>query len=229
VLIVKLIISSAVNEEGDCLHPRTWNRRFVNAPAVETTKQKRFVFTRDQIEALLQAKSPQERLFYAVSAGTGMRLGEMRSIRVRGNNPKQTSWEPGKIIVRTTMFNNDETGRTKTESGKRTVYLHSSLDQMIASFAKDIESGAFLFQSKHGEPMKVSTIAYRVAKIIPGGSHHGFRRYHISHCRHERMLEELLKLRVGHSTAADITDLYSLQSQEVQALAAEQVGLGFNL
>jgi integrase len=228
VLLVKLILASAVNEEGDCLHPRTWNRRFVNAPAVETAKQKRFVFTRDQIEALLRAKSPQERLFYAVSAGTGMRLGEMRSIRVRGNN-SQTSWEPGKIIVRTTMFNNDETGRTKTESGKRTVYLHSSLDQMIASFAKDIESGAFLFQSKHGEPMKASTIAYRITKIVPGGSHHGFRRYHISHCRHERMLEELLKLRVGHSSASDITDLYSHQSQEVQALAAEQVGLGFNL
>jgi integrase len=229
VLIVKLIIASAVNEEGDPLHPRTWNRRFVNAPAVETAKQKRFVFTRDQIQALLRgAKSPQERLFYAVSAGTGMRLGEVRSIRVAGNN-SQTSWEPGKIIVRTTMFNNGETGRTKTESGKRTIYLHSSLDQTIASFAQDIESGAFLFQSKHGEPLKASTIAYRIAKIIPGGSHHGFRRYHISHCRHERMLEEVLKLRVGHSSASDITDLYSRQSREVQAQAAEQVGLGFNL
>ena len=228
VLIVKLIIASAVNEEGDPLHPRTWNRRFVNAPAVETAKQKRFAFTRDQIEDLLrEAKSPQEKLFYAVSAGTGMRLGEMRSIRVAGNT-SQTSWEPGKIVVRTTMFNNDETGRTKTESGKRTVYLHSSLDQMIASFAKDIESGAFLFQSKRGEPMKASTIAYRIAKIVPGGSHHGFRRYHISHCRHERMLEEVLKLRIGHSSS-DITDLYSLQSQEVQAQSAEQVGLGFNL
>jgi integrase len=157
-----------------------------------------------------------------------MGLGEVRSIRVTGND-SQTSWEPGKIIVRTTMFNNGETGRTKTESGKRTVYLYSSLDQMIASFAKDIESGAFLFQSKHGEPMKASTIAYRIAKIIPAGSHHGFRRYHISHCRHERMLEEVLKLRVGHSSASDITDLYSRQSQEVQAQAAEQGGLGFNL
>ena len=229
VLIVKLILASAVNEEGDCLHPRKWNRRFVNAPAVETSKQKRFVFTRDQIETLLrEAKSEQERLFYAVSAGTGMRLGEVRSIRVRGNN-SQTSWEPGKFVVRTTMFNNEETGRTKTESGKRTVYLHSSLDRMIASFAKDIESGAYLFQSMHGEPMKASTIAYRIAKIIPGGSHHGFRRYHISHLRHERMLEELLKLRVGHSSSSEITDLYSRQSQEVQAQAAEQVGLGFNL
>lgn len=229
VLIVKLILASAVNEEGDCLHPRKWNRRFVNAPAVETSKQKRFVFTRDQIETLLrEAKSEQERLFYAVSAGTGMRLGEVRSIRVRGNN-SQTSWEPGKFVVRTTMFNNEETGRTKTESGKRTVYLHSSLDRMIASRAQDIESGAYLFQSKHGEPMKASTIAYRIAKIIPGGSHHGFRRYHISHCRHERMLEELLKLRVGHSSSSEITDLYSRQSQEVQAQAAEQVGLGFNL
>jgi integrase len=228
-LIVKLIIASAVNEEGDPLHPRAWNRRFVNAPAVETTKQKRFVFTRDHIEALFrEAKSSQERLFYAVSAGTGMRLGEMRSIRVRGNNPKQTSWEPGKIRVRTTMFKNDETGRTKTDSGKRTVYLHSSLDQMITSFAKDIESGAFLFQSKCGQPMKASTIAYRITKIIPGGSHHGFRRYHISHCRHERMLEELLKLRVGHSSS-DITSIYSHQSEEVQAQAAEDVGLGFEV
>jgi len=152
----------------------------------------------------------------------------MRSIRVRGNNPKQTSWEPGKIRVRTTMFKNDETGRTKTDSGKRTVYLHSSLDQMITSFAKDIESGAFLFQSKCGQPMKASTIAYRITKIIPGGSHHGFRRYHISHCRHERMLEELLKLRVGHSSS-DITSIYSHQSEEVQAQAAEDVGLGFEV
>ncbi len=40
VLIIKLIIASAVNEEGDKLFPRNWNTRFVNAPPVEPSKQK---------------------------------------------------------------------------------------------------------------------------------------------------------------------------------------------
>jgi len=136
VLIVKLIIASAVNEEGDPLDPCTWNRRFLNAPAVETAKQKRFVFTRDQIEALLREQNLHRKDF-ATPLAQEPACGSVKCVRsaCAATIPKHP-WEPGKILVRTTMFNNDETGRTKTESGKRTVYLHSSLDQMIASFAK---------------------------------------------------------------------------------------------
>jgi len=76
--------------------------------------------------------------------------------------------------------------------------------------------------------MKASTIADRLTRIIPDATIHGFRRFHITYCRGQRMLEELIKLRVGHSSS-DITSLYSRQSEEVQAQAAEDIGLGFNL
>jgi integrase len=228
-LVIKLIIASAVSAEGEPLYPREWNSKFIGAPAVMVSAQRRFVFTREQIETLLQqAKTPQEKLFYALSAATGMRLGEIRSIRIHGND-SQTSWEPGKIIVRTAMFRNADAGRTKTEAGRRAVYLHSSIDHMIAAFAKDREPGALLFQSRPGEPLKVSTLADRLARIIPGATHHGFRRFHISHCREARMLEEILKLRVGHASVQSITDLYSQQSSAKQAQAAEEAGLGFKL
>src|SRR5271165_474918 len=174
ILVIKLIIASATNEEGEPMFTRTWNRRVINAPSVDTTKQKRFIFTREQIETLLrESKTEQERVWYATLAGTGLRLGEARSIRVRGS-ASQSTWEPGKIVVRNSLFRNEETGRTKTEAGTRTVYLHSSLNQMIADFVahEKREAGSLLFQSKNGQPMKASTIADRLTRIIPDATIH---------------------------------------------------------
>jgi integrase len=232
ILVIKLIVASATDEEGEQLFPRVWNRRVINAPRVERTKQKTPTLSREQIETLIhKVKTAQERLLVCVLAGTGLRIGEARSIRVQGDD-SQTMWdqESATIFVRNSLFRNRETGRAKTEAGRRTVYLHSSLNRMIADFVvkEERKEGSYLFQSKHGEPIKQSTIRNRLATIIPGAAPHSARRFHITHLRNQRVLEEIIKLRVGHSKG-DTTDRYSRQSEEVCRRAIEEAGVGFDM
>jgi integrase len=232
ILVIKLIVASAVDEEGEQLFPRVWNRRVINAPRVERTKQKTPAFSREQIETLIrEVKTAQERLLVCLLAGTGLRIGEARSIRVQGDS-SHTSWDQktAAIVVRNSLFRNRETGRAKTDAGRRTVYLHSALNKMIAEFVlkEGRQTGSYLFQGKRGEPLKQSTFRNRLATVIPGAAPHSARRFHITHLRSQRVLEEIIKLRVGHS-GQDMTDLYSQQNEEVCRAAIEAAGLGFDM
>jgi len=232
ILIIKLIIASATDEEGEQLFPRVWNRRLINAPRVERSKQKTPKLTKGDVEKLIRnAASDQERLFYAFLCGSGLRASEAQAVRVGGSD-SQTSWDQAKatISVRTGCFRNVETGRTKTIAGQRTVFLHSELNQALIVFAarEKREAGSFLFQSKPGEPIRLSTVRDRMAKCIPGAAPHAARRFYISWLRKCRVMEEIIRSQVGHA-AESITDIYSFQDENTVRAAIEAAGLGFNI
>lgn len=150
-------------------------------------------------------------------------------MRVNGND-LQSSWEQERsvIVVRNSCFRNVETGRTKTSAGKRTVFLHGDLNRALIAFAahKERESGSFLFQSK-GQPIRLSTVRDRMARLIPGAAPHAFRRFYISWLRKCRVLEEIIRDQVGHADES-ITDGNSFQDEATVRAAIEAAGLGFN-
>jgi hypothetical protein len=39
--VVKLVVASAVNDEGEQIYPRTWNHDFIGLPIVDKAKQRR--------------------------------------------------------------------------------------------------------------------------------------------------------------------------------------------
>jgi integrase len=232
VLVIKLIIASATDLEGEQLFPRTWRRRLINAPRVERSKQKTPVLTKDDVEKLIrEADTQQDKTLYAFLAGSGLRISEAQSVRVSGNN-SQTSWDQVKsvVVVRNSCFRNKETGRTKTIAGQRTVFLHSDLNQALIAFAahKERENGSFLFQSKPDQPIRLSTVRDRMAKRIPGAAPHAARRFYISWLRKCRVLEEIIRDQVGHADES-ITDGYSFQDETTVRAAIEAASLGFNL
>jgi integrase len=148
ILIIKLIIASATDEEGEKLFPRVWDRRVINAPRVERSKQKAAVLSKDDVEKLIrEAVTEQDKILYAFLAGSGLRISEAQSVRVNGND-WQTSWDQEKsvILVRNSCFRNKETGRTKTIAGQRTVFLHSDLNRALIAFAaiRSASPAAFL-------------------------------------------------------------------------------------
>jgi integrase len=148
ILIIKLIIASATDEEGEKLFPRVRDRRVINAPRVERSKQKAPVLSKDDVEKLLrEAVTEQDKILYAFLAGSGLRISEAQSVRVNGND-WQTSWDQEKsvILVRNSCFRNKETGRTKTIAGQRTVFLHSDLNRALIAFAaiRSASPAAFL-------------------------------------------------------------------------------------
>jgi integrase len=232
ILVIKLIISSATDAEGEELFPRTWKRRVINAPRIDRDKQHTPCLTRDDVETLLhKAKTEQEKLIYAFLCGSGLRVSEAQAVRVSGNE-EQTSWNPltATVSVRNSCFRGKETGRTKTSAGRRNVILCSELNQALVAFAtkEKRENGSFLFQSKNGLPLKQSTLRYRMAQHVPDAAPHAARRFRISWLRKCRVLEEIIRSLVGHADES-ITDNYSFQEESTVRSAIEAAGLGFHL
>jgi integrase len=232
ILVIKLVISSATDAEGEELFPRTWKRRVINAPRIERGKQHTPCLTYDDVETLLhKAKTEQERLTYAFLCGSGLRVSEAQAVRVNGNE-EQTSWNPrtGAVSVRSGFFRGKDTGRVKTSAGRRSVILCSELNQALVAFAakEKRENGSFLFQSKNGLPLKQSTLRYRMAQHVPDAAPHAARRFRISWLRKCRVLEEIIRSQVGHADVS-ITDNYSSQDENTVRSAIEAAGLGFHL
>jgi len=232
IIVIKLIISSATDAEGEELFPRTWKRRVINAPRVERDKQHTPCLTRDEVETLLRkAKTEQERLIYAFLCGSGLRVSEAQAVRFSGNE-EQTSWSPETAVVsvRSGFFRGQDTGRVKTSAGRRNVVLCGELNQALVAFTskEKRESGSFLFQSKNGLPLKQSTLRYRMAQHVPDAAPHAARRFRISWLRKCRVLEEIIRSQVGHADES-ITDKYSFQDENTVRSAIEAAGLGFHL
>jgi integrase len=233
ILVIKLIISSATDAEGEELFPRTWKRRVINAPRVERDKQHTPSLTTDEVETLLRkAKSEQERLIYAFLCGSGLRISEAQAVRVNSDDVLATSWNPRTAVVsvRNACFRGAETGRVKTTAGRRNVVLCSELNQALVAFAarEKRENGGFLFQSKNGLPLKQSTLRYRMAQHVPDAAPHAGRRFRISWLRKCRVLEEIIRSQVGHADESQ-TDAYSFQDETTVRAAVEGAGLGFHL
>jgi hypothetical protein len=55
VTVVKLVVASAVDEEGDQIHPRIWNHEFIQLPLVIKEAQKRPTIGKAEVFALLNS------------------------------------------------------------------------------------------------------------------------------------------------------------------------------
>jgi hypothetical protein len=79
--IVKLIVASALNEEGEPVYPRTWNSNFIDLPTITTQRQP--CFASEQMSSIVQNSNGQERVLYAFLAGSGLRVGEAFALEVK--------------------------------------------------------------------------------------------------------------------------------------------------
>jgi integrase len=89
VTVVKLVVASAVDEEGDQLHPRVWNHEFefVQLPLVIKEKQNRPTITETEISALLKNVNEHYAVLLALVAGTALRIGEALALRTEDFDP----------------------------------------------------------------------------------------------------------------------------------------------
>lgn len=235
VAVIKQIFASAIDEEGNELFPRKFNLRFADVPIVDKAKQKTPCFTGLEVEQCLRnAGDEQEQVLYCLLAGSGLRISEARSILVNSSDETRTTWNENEatITVRDSMNRDERMDRTKTAASRRTVHLDSRLNKLIAAFVAKAQrqSEDYLFQNEVGGPLNEKTARLRLAKRIPEGAFHAFRRFRVTHCRQARMLEEILRGEVGHSSGG-MTDHYSHLADDAVARrdAVEQAGLGFSL
>jgi hypothetical protein len=82
--LAKLVVGSAVDEDGEELFPRKWNHEFMDLPVVQGQNQP--TFTSDVVTKIVQATTGQRRALYALLAGGAMRIGEVFGLRA-GRTP----------------------------------------------------------------------------------------------------------------------------------------------
>jgi integrase len=223
--VAKMVVGSALDEQGEEIHPRKWNHSFMDLPEVKN--QRTPTFTADEVVSIISAATGQFRVLYSLLAGTGMRIGEALALEVRDICEAT-------VIVRQGVFNG-VVQSPKTASGVREIDVHSSLAAVLRDYIGERKSG-FLFPSASETPLSRSNILRRSLHSILVGmgrekcGFHSFRRFRVTHLRKQRVPEDLLRFWVGHA-GASVTDLYSKVKEDVEfrRICAENVGLGFDI
>jgi integrase len=223
--LVKLIIASVVDGEGDQVYPRKWNAEFLDLP--EITKQKSPMITKDQLIAALRS---ERSLLYALLAGTGLRIGEALALRC-GNVADHSSLDLKEPVlhIKTAMWQRQE-GLPKTETSVREVDLDLRLWKLLCE-SPSIKEGDFLFRGANGKPIWESSLRKFSLKPLGIQGFHTLRRFRTTHLRKARIQEQLIKYWLGHTSITDTTSGYDKSTEDVEFRhsSAQQAGLGFSL
>jgi integrase len=225
--IVKMIVASAVNEQGEELYPRKWNHEFIDLPEIKN--QNTPTFSTDDVTGIVATSGGQYRVLYALLAGTGLRIGEAAGLEIG-----DISADGLTLKIRQSVWN----GRVqtpKTFSAFREVDLHPSLSAMLKGFVGERSSG-MLFTASNGMPISQTNILkrslYPILKAMERdrAGFHSFRRFRVTHLRKNRVPEDVLRFWIGHADK-NVTDGYSKVKDDVafRQLCAANAGLGFEL
>lgn len=220
--IVKSVIASAIDTDGELLYPRTWNADFLDCPTVRD--QNTPSFTALEVEAIL-ARAEEHRMLYASLAGTGMRVGEAFALQIE-------DLEGSVIHVRHNLWNG-RLGPPKTDAGLRDIDMPASLAVALTKHVSGRSSG-YVFQNELGGALNQSNVLGRSlhpilkALGLSARGFHGFRRFRVTQLRKQRVPEDLLMFWIGHEPRS-VTDGYSMlkDDTEYRQLVAEKAGLGF--
>lgn len=223
ILVAKNVISSATDENGNLLYPRTWNHQFLNAPPVE---QREMPCPKAYTVANATRLAPVRwaRLI-AVLAGTGLRIGELAALRTFDDG-KHSCVDGDVICVRQSLWQGQDVN-TKTASGVRDVYMCSALAEIVAQQAHGRRG--FLFGRNPLRPLAQASARKVLAKYGITGFH-SLRRFRVTVLRASGCPESIIQAEIGHARVS-ITDLYDKSARNVAVRRewAEKVGLGFEL
>ena len=130
VTVVKFIVASAVDEEGDQIHPRIWNHEFIQLPLIIKEKQNRPTINEAEISAMLTTMKGRDAVLVALVAGTGLRIGEALAIRTDDFDPVCRL-----LHVRRSVWRRCEQA-PKTLNAIRPVDIPESLAQVLCRYIK---------------------------------------------------------------------------------------------
>jgi integrase len=223
--LVKLVVGSAIDKDGEQLFPRKWNHEFIDLPIVE--KQHQPTFSPDTMTAIVEKAYGLERVLYSLLAGTGLRIGEALGLEVKHISPdcltimvEQSCWE-GSIQT------------PKTRNAYRQVDINSELAKLLKTFIGERQTG-FLFTNKAGKLLSQTNLLRRSLhpileelKVAKAGFH-AMRRFRTTWLRKQRAPEDLIKFWLGHAEQS-VTDGYSKLAEDVdfRKQVVEKLGTGF--
>jgi integrase len=224
--IIKQIMASATNDEGDELFPRKWNSEHIDAPMIEDQKQP--TVTSEAVQDAISKAEPIDKALYVVLASTGLRIAEALALMSGKDEGIGNAWIPeeSKLIIRcqhqSGTWDANAVGPTKTKAGNREVDLAPELNEFLkANFSQGY---APMF------PESEATYRVRLEKNGIQGGFHCFRRFRATHLDSEGVPNGLQRFWTGH-TSGDVHESYIKSGEKIQLRKdwAAKAGLGFKL
>jgi len=130
--IVKGVVSSAIDDNGELLFPRKWNADFIDAPLIANQHQPST--TSEGMAKILQRATGQYRMLYARVAGCGpLRAGEALGLELG----KHFSLDFRTLYIQQKAKRGIIQPHLKTKAGEREVDLCSALAEMLRDFVGD--------------------------------------------------------------------------------------------
>jgi len=252
--LVKAVISSEVDENGDEVNPRKWNPDFLDLPIVNKADQSAPIVTPDQIQEALRAAETQDSQLAALVvllASSGLRIGEALALRGHestdygyvapgsGDVPELVSlkgtygfsyWDPetGIIHVKSTLVKGKVSPEPKTSAGNREIDLHPDVNEYLKR--DGLPTAGFLFQSRDKSRVRIETLYDQFEALGLTDGFHAFRRFRATHLESQNVPRSLTRFWLGHS-GKDITDRYIQIGKDITIRRdwALKAGIGFQL
>jgi integrase len=220
--VLKQIVASAVDANGNRLYERSWNSEFLDLPVISQSEQKAPCAAPSAIQAAIKQASGQDKALYALLAGTGLRVGEALALTASDWDRQNMTLSVTKTIVK-----GHTQDSTKTIAGTRIVDLTPELNAFLTKHIPHTDG--LLFRSANGGVVRQMSAYSHLEKVgIPG--FHSLRRFRETYLETVGVPRMLMKFWTGHA-ASDISERYIKFGPDVQARKqwAVKAGLGFTL
>jgi integrase len=219
--VVKMVVASAVNAEGEQLYPRKWNHDFIGMPILNREGQRRPTVTESELGEILAGSPKRYSVLFALLAGTGLRIGEALALK-----PTDFSQDCRVLQVSRSIWHGHEQS-PKTSSAVRVVDIAEPLAQLL----RELIAGktGYLFAVKSGQPLQQRNVLRALHATGKKVGLHAFRRFRTETLRRALVPEDLVKLWLGHSKQS-VTDFYAAGLQNDEAWRrewCERAGLRF--
>ena len=154
--IVKQVVASAVNKDGEQVYPRKWSSKFMDMPVVEKKKQNKPAFTSTVMTELAKYRHPKMQMLFILCGASGIRIGEALGIDIA----KHISSDFRTIRVKQKARKGKIEERVKTDASDRKVDLDPRIADLLKVFVGDRKTG-LLFESENGTPLLETNILRR--------------------------------------------------------------------
>ena len=222
VQVVKLVVASAVNDEGEQIYPRTWNHDFIQLPMVRKDKQYRPTVTDAELATILSnTKKRKHVMLFSLLAATGLRVGEALALRSTDFGP-----DCRVLHVRRSVWRGNEQ-EPKTSNAVRVVDIPEVFARQLREYVGGING--LVFATADGRPLQQRNVL-RVLHRAKHVGFHAFRRFRLTWLRKNGVPKDLERYWMGHAPE-EVGDLYSKLKDDVSFRQewAERAGLGFEL
>jgi hypothetical protein len=228
--IVKAVVASAIDENGEEKFPRKWNDDYIDAPAVGEQRQP--TSTCAGISDMVLFATGQYRVLYALLAGCGpLRAGEALGLEI----DKHISSDFRTLLVTQKAKRGEIQPYLKTENGTRQVDLCSSLATVLREYVGDRKSGLLFHSSTGAQLLQSNTLSDSLHPVLdylahPRGGFNIFRRFRLTHLETSACPEALKHFWSGHAPR-HVSERYVKlgQDRDFRLMWAEKIGLGFDL